>query len=129
MLKQWRATHPAEKTLNLAALLHPWPSSRQGVTRCGPVRAGTAELFDAGAHKAWTATRLAGGVATLGGSAALMGRKNKGVAALSIQFGNGAVESYTVKPDKTALRDANTYVAAFNTLATQLAAEGQPRSE
>ncbi|MFI6091317.1 SHOCT domain-containing protein [Streptomyces sp. NPDC051218] len=121
-LKDWRKLHPAEKTMNTAAMMHLWPSSKFGLTGQGPVLGGQAEFVDAGAHKAWTATRLAGGVAT-GGLSALAGRKNKGAAVINLTFGNGAAQTYSVTPDSTNLRAANQYVNAFNTLAAQLANE------
>ena len=122
-LRTWRMAHPAELQLNSAAIMRPWPSSERGVTKLGPVAGARAEFFNADAHKAWTATRLVGGVATLGASAALAGRKNKGHASINLTFPSGAVQSYTVKPDSTSLRVANQYVTAFNTLSVQLAAE------
>jgi len=122
-LKEWRAAHPAEKTLNMAAMLKLWPSSKMGVTQLGPVKGGSAEFVDAGAHKAWTATRLIAGVATAGVTAAATGRKNKGAAVINLTFGNGAAETYTVKPEPSYLKAANQYVNAFNTLAAQLAGE------
>lgn len=122
-LKEWRAAHPAEKTLNTAAMLKLWPSSKMGVTSLGPVKGGSAEFVNAGAHKAWTATRLIAGVATAGVTAAATGRKNKGAAVINLTFGNGAAETYTVKPEPSYLKAANQYVNAFNTLAAQLAAE------
>ncbi|WP_432252655.1 hypothetical protein [Streptomyces sp. HNM1019] len=126
-LRAWRAEHPAEPTLNRAAMPHLWAKSEYGQTHFGPVAGGSAEFFNAGAHKAWTATRLVGGAMTLGASAALTGRKNKGAAAINVTFGNGAVQSWTVKPDATALKAANQYVLAFNALAQQLVAEGQQK--
>ncbi|MFG2308839.1 hypothetical protein ACGFS9_09185 [Streptomyces sp. NPDC048566] len=128
-LKTWRAAHLAEKELNQAALLHLWPRSRQGMTPLGPIQGGSAEFFDADAHKAWTATRLIAGATTMGTAAIAAGRKNKGAAAINIRFGNGAVQSFTVKPDPTSLRAANRYVTAFNALAAQLATEGPPASD
>ncbi|MFR0354134.1 hypothetical protein [Streptomyces sediminimaris] len=128
-LKVWRDAHPAEKELNQAAFLRLWPCSRYGITNLGPVQGGSAEFFNAGAHKAWTATRLAAGAVTMGMSAAATGRKNKGAAAINITFGNGSVQSFTVKPDSTSLNAANRYVAAFNVLAAQLAAEGSQSTD
>ncbi|MFI5717807.1 hypothetical protein [Nocardia sp. NPDC051750] len=125
-VKRWRNSHPSEKVLNQAALLRSWPSSRLGLTRYGPVQGGNAEIFDIGAHKSWTATRLAGGVATLGFSATLTGRKKKGSLTLNIGFGNGAAQSFNIKLDKQSMRAANSYVTAFNTLARQLESEGKP---
>lgn len=122
-LKEWRNAHPAEKTLNMAAMLKLWPSSNKGMTSLGPVKGGSAEFINAGAHKAWTATRLVAGAATLGVSAAATGRKNKGAAVINVTFGNGAAQTYTVKPEPAYLKAANQYVTAFNTLAAQLAAE------
>lgn len=122
-LKEWRQDHPAEQTLNLAATLKAWPSSKMGETPLGPVLGGTAEFVNAGAHKGWTATRLVAGAATLGASAALTGRKNKGAAVINVTFGNGAAQTYTVKPDASILKAANQYVNAFNALAAQLASE------
>ncbi|WAL99195.1 SHOCT domain-containing protein [Streptomyces sp. Je 1-369] len=122
-LKAWRNRHPAEKTMNTAAMMHLWPSSKFGLTSQGPVLGGQAEFVDAGAHKAWTATRLAGGVATGGLSALATGRKNKGAAVINVTFGNGAAQTYSVTPDSTNLRAANQYVNAFNMLAALLAAE------
>lgn len=123
-LKVWRAAHPAEKTLNTAAMLKLWPSSKMGVTSLGPIKGGSAEFVNADAHKAWTATRLIAGAATLGASAVATGRKNKGAAVINVTFGNGAAETYTVKPEPSYLKAANQYVTAFNTLAAQLAEEG-----
>lgn len=119
-LKGWRVDHPAETTLNKAASLRPWPTSERGVTKYGPVKGGQAEFINAGAHKAWTATRLVAGAATLGASALATGRKNKGAAMIAITFGNGAAQTYEVKPDKAVLVAANAYVTAFNALAAQL---------
>lgn len=122
-LKEWRRTHPAETTMNMAAMLKMWPSSQIGQTALGPVKGGSAEFVNAGAHKAWTATRLAAGVATMGVSAAATGRKNKGAAVINVTFGNGAAQTYTVKPEPSYLKAANQYVTAFNALAAQLAEE------
>lgn len=122
-LAEWRLTHPAEKTLNTACMLRSWPSSKFGETTLGPILGGHAEFIDAGAHKAWTATRLAAGVVTLGASAAATGRKNKGAAVINVTFGNGAAQTYNVTPENATLRAANQYVNAFNALAAQLAAE------
>jgi acetoin utilization deacetylase AcuC-like enzyme len=124
-LKEWRSAHPAEATMNMAALMKMWPSSKMGVTALGPVKGGTAEFVNAGAHKAWTATRLVAGVATAGMSAAATGRKNKGAAVINITFGNGAAQMYTVKPEPSYLKAANQYVTAFNALAAQLDQEGE----
>lgn len=120
-LRSWRVLHPAEGRMNAAATARPWPNSERGVTKYGEVAGATAELFNADAHKGWTATRLVGGVATLGASAALAGRKNKGAAAINLLFPNGELKSYTVKPD--ALKYANQYVTAFNSLSGQLMRE------
>jgi hypothetical protein len=122
-LKEWRAAHPAEKTLNMAAMMRPWPTSERGETTLGPVLGGHAEFVNAGAHKGWTATRLVAGAATLGTSAALTGRKNKGAAVINVTFGNGASQTYNVTPETSTLRAANQYVTAFNALAAQLASE------
>lgn len=122
-LKAWRNAHPAEKTLNLAATLKLWPSSKRGETNLGPIAGGQAEFVNAGAHKGWTATRLVAGAATLGATAVATGRKNKGAAVINVTFGNGAAQTYTVKPDASYLKAANQYVTAFNALAAQLAAE------
>jgi hypothetical protein len=122
-LRQWRAAHPAESTMNLAATLRSWPSSEFGETPHGPVAGGHAEFVNADAHKAWTATRLVSGVATAGMSAAVTGRKNKGAAVINVTFGNGAAQTYKVTPESSTLRAANQYVTAFNALAAQLAAE------
>ncbi|MFD3363664.1 hypothetical protein ACFWW5_11230 [Streptomyces albidoflavus] len=122
-LKAWRRKHPAESSMSAASFMQPWPSSKMGVTPLGPVKGGSAELFNAGAHKAWTATRLAAGVATGGLSAMAVGRKNKGAAAINITFGNGAVQTYDLTSDADTLRLANQYVTAFNALSAQLAAE------
>lgn len=123
-LKEWRSSHPAESTMNMAALMKMWPSSKMGVTALGPVKGGSAEFVNAGAHKAWTATRLVAGVATAGMSAAATGRKNKGAAVINVTLGNGAAQTYTVKPEPSYLKAANQYVTAFNALAAQLDAEG-----
>ncbi|MGW2022836.1 hypothetical protein [Streptomyces decoyicus] len=122
-LREWRADHPAETQLKQAAFMHPWATSECGITTFGPIAGGRAEFFNADAHKGWTATRLVAGVATLGASAAATGRKNKGAAAINVTFGNGNVQSWNVKPDRTELAAANRYVTAFNALAAQLAAE------
>ncbi|WP_109036424.1 hypothetical protein [Streptomyces rubrogriseus] len=122
-LAEWRQTHPAEKTLNQACMMHLWPGSKFGQTDLGPILGGHAEFVDAGAHKAWTATRLVAGVATMGVTAAATGRKNKGAAVINVTFGNGAAQTYNVKPESATLRAANQYVTAFNALAAQLAAE------
>lgn len=122
-LRAWRAEHPSETTMNRAAMLHMWAKSTYGDTPFGPVAGGSAEFFNAGAHKGWTATRLVGGALTLGASAVATGRKNKGAAAINVVFGNGAAQSWTVKPDATELKAANQYVHAFNALVQQLAAE------
>jgi hypothetical protein len=119
-LAEWRRAHPAERTLNAAATLRAWPSSKFGETPLGPIRGGTAEFVDAGAHKAWTATRLVGGLAT-GGASLVAGRKNKGAAVINVTFGNGAAQTYNVTPESSTLRMANQYVTAFNALAAQLA--------
>lgn len=126
-LSAWRATHPAEKTLNAACMLRSWPSSKFGETSLGPVLGGHAEFVDAGAHNAWTATRLVGGVAT-GGASLVAGRKNKGAAVINVSFGNGAVQTYNVTPENSTLRMANQYVTAFNALAAQLANESSQSS-
>ncbi|WP_327403841.1 hypothetical protein OG194_29670 [Streptomyces sp. NBC_01288] len=121
-LAEWRVTHPAEKTLNLACMMRSWPGSKFGETSLGPVLGGQAEFVDAGAHKAWTATRLAGGVVT-GGASLVAGRKNKGAAVINVTFGNGAAQTYNVTPENATLRAANQYVTAFNALAGQLSNE------
>jgi hypothetical protein len=121
-LAEWRASHPAEKTLNTACMMQSWPSSKFGETTHGPILGGHAEFVDAGAHKAWTATRLVGGVAT-GGASLVAGRKNKGAAVINVTFGNGAAQTYNVTPESSTLRMANQYVTAFNALASQLANE------
>jgi hypothetical protein len=128
-VKAWRDAHPAEKTINMAAMLKMWPSSTMGVTALGPVKGGSAEFVNAGAHKAWTATRLVAGVATMGASAAATGRKNKGAAVINVVFGNGAAQTYTVKPEPAYLKAANQYVTAFNALAAQLAEEDDTAGE
>ncbi|MGW5863612.1 hypothetical protein ACWFRJ_15730 [Streptomyces sp. NPDC055239] len=122
-LKAWRQSHPAEGTMNMAAMMKLWPSSKMGVTALGPVRGGNAEFINAGAHKGWTATRLVAGAATFGVSAAATGRKNKGAAVINVTFGNGAAQTYTVKPDPSYPKAANQYVTAFNALAAQLEQE------
>ncbi|MCT9010012.1 hypothetical protein [Streptomyces rhizosphaerihabitans] len=121
-LAEWRSTHPAERALNTACMLRAWPASKFGETAQGPIRGGHAEFVDAGAHKAWTATRLAGSVLT-GGASLAAGRKNKGAAVINVTFGNGAVQTYNVTPENATLRAANQYVTAFNALAGQLANE------
>ncbi|MFF9324029.1 hypothetical protein ACF1AY_04850 [Streptomyces sp. NPDC014776] len=121
-LAEWRSTHPAEKTLNTACMMQAWPSSKFGETALGPILGGHAEFVDAGAHKAWTATRLVGGVVT-GGASLVAGRKNKGAAVINVTFGNGAAQTYNVTPENATLRAANQYVTAFNALAAQLARE------
>ncbi|WP_328494116.1 hypothetical protein OHS59_16275 [Streptomyces sp. NBC_00414] len=104
-------------------MLKPWPSSEYGITRYGPVLGATAEFFDAGAHKSWTATRLVAGAATLGASAALTGRKNKGAASVVLVYADGDVRNFPLSGDRTVLIAAKSYVTAFNALAAQLAAE------
>ncbi|MET8028569.1 hypothetical protein [Streptomyces avermitilis] len=126
-LKEWRRDHPAESTMNMAALMKMWPSSKMGVTALGPVKGGSAEFINAGAHRAWTATRLIAGVATAGVSAAATGRKNKGAAVINVTFGNGAAQTYTVKPEPAYLKAANQYVTAFNALAAATRREGRGR--
>jgi hypothetical protein len=121
-VKAWRMAHPAEQQMNLAAMMRPWPSSTMGETAFGPVAGAEAEFFNAGARKAWTATRLVGGVATMGTSL-VAGRKNKGAAAINIVFPNGQFKSYDLTPDASVLKAANQYVAAFNALSAQLARE------
>ncbi|MGI3199650.1 hypothetical protein ACRJ4W_15465 [Streptomyces sp. GLT-R25] len=128
-LTEWRQTHPAEKTLNQACMMHLWPGSKFGQTDHGPILGGHAEFVDAGARKAWTATRLAAGVATMGVSAAATGRKNKGAAVINVTFGNGAAQTYNVTPESATLRAANQYVTAFNALAAQLAAEAEQQGD
>jgi hypothetical protein len=122
-LKSWRVFHPAEPRMNVAATARNWPSSKQGMTPCGPVAGSVAEFANEDAHKAWTATRLVGDVAALGAWAALAGRKNKGSAAINLTFPNGVVKSYTVRPDPHALKAANHYVTEFNALSAQLEKE------
>lgn len=122
-LKAWRAAHPAEATMNTAAMLKMWPASKMGITSLGPIAGGTAEFVNAGAHKGWTATRLVAGVATMGVTAAATGRKNKGAAVINVTLRNGAAQTYTVKPEPSFLKAANRYVTAFNALAGQLAQE------
>jgi hypothetical protein len=90
-LHAYRDAHPLEKQLNQAATLKMWPSATLGRTRLGPISGGHAELFNADAHKAWTATRLGAGAAT-GGMSLVAGRKNKGAAAINVAFGNGAAQ-------------------------------------
>jgi len=124
-LAEWRRVYPAEKTLNTACMLRSWPTSKFGETSLGPILGGHAEFVDAGAHKAWTATRLVAGAATLGVTAAATGRKNKGAAVINITLGNGAAQTYNVTPENTTLRAANQYVNAFNALAAQLATEAE----
>ncbi|QLJ01530.1 hypothetical protein HZZ00_11160 [Streptomyces sp. NEAU-sy36] len=123
-LKAWRNAHPAEKTMNTAALMRPWPSSKQGQTSLGPIAGAHAEFVYAGARKAWTATRLAGGVLS-GGMTLAAGRKNKGAAVINLTFANGAAQTYNVTGESATLRAANQYVTAFNALAEQLAAEAE----
>ncbi|MFF4860034.1 hypothetical protein ACFY2N_34735 [Streptomyces rubiginosohelvolus] len=122
-LKDWRTRHPAEKTMNRAALLTMWPSAKMGVTPHGPVKGGSAEFVDAGAHKGWTATRLLAGGVSMGIAAAATGRKSKGAAVINVTFGNGAAQTYTVRPEPSHLKAANQYVTAFNALASQLEQE------
>ncbi|MFI5684667.1 hypothetical protein [Streptomyces sp. NPDC051636] len=122
-LKEWRRAHPAESTMNTAAMMRSWPSSKFGETSLGPILGGQAEFVNAGAHKGWTATRLAAGAVTMGASAAVTGRKNKGAAVINVTFGNGAARTYNVTPENSTLRAANQYVNAFNALAAQLASE------
>lgn len=122
-LKAWREAHPAERTMNTAATMRLWPSSKMGVTNLGPIKGGSAEFVNAGAHKGWTATRLIAGAATLGTSAVATGRKNKGAAVINVTFGNGAAQTFNVSPESQTLSAANRYVTAFNALAAQLEQE------
>ncbi|MGW2190458.1 hypothetical protein [Streptomyces sp. NPDC001719] len=90
------------------------------------MRAAQVELFNADAHKAWTATRLVSN-ATVGiasGGLGMTGRKNKGKAQINITFENGMVHSFPVKPENLAA--ASGYVAAFNAYSEQLVRESQP---
>ncbi|MER7967691.1 hypothetical protein ABTX35_01510 [Streptomyces sp. NPDC096080] len=121
-LREWRAAHPAEAMMNLAATMRAWPTSKRGETSLGPIAGAHAEFVNAGAHKAWTATRLVGGVAT-GGASLVAGRKNKGAAVINLTFPTGAVQTYNVTPESGTLRAANQYVTAFNALSAQLATE------
>ncbi|MFG2481081.1 hypothetical protein [Streptomyces fagopyri] len=86
------------------------------MTSVGPVLGGHAEFVDAGAHKAWTATRLVSGVAN-GGASLVAGRKDKRAVVVNVPFGNGAVQSYKVTPENAMLRAANQYVTVLNALA------------
>ncbi|MFI5992478.1 hypothetical protein ACIBAC_11575 [Streptomyces sp. NPDC051362] len=124
-LKAWRDAHPAERTMNTAAMMKLWPSSKMGVTNLGPIKGGSAEFVNAGAHKGWTATRLIAGAATLGTSAVATGRKNKGAAVINVTFGNGAAQTFNVSPESQTLSAANRYVNAFNALAAQLEQEDE----
>jgi hypothetical protein len=124
-LKAWREAHPAERTMNTAATMRTWPSSKMGVTNLGPIKGGSAEFVNAGAHKGWTATRLIAGAATMGTSAMATGRKNKGAAVINVTFGNGAAQTFNVSPESQTLSAANRYVNAFNALAAQLAQEDE----
>lgn len=117
-LRAHREKYPVEKQLNQAATMRLWPSATMGTTGYGPVKGASAELFNADAHKSWTATRLIAGAATLGSSAALTGRKNKGAAAITITFADGTVRTFKVVPE--ALQQAHTYVTAWNSYAEQL---------
>ncbi|WP_407549085.1 hypothetical protein QOM21_08220 [Streptomyces sp. Pv4-95] len=108
----------SEMALNMAATGHRWPKLHDGVLSNGtPIKGAHAEFFFADAHKAWTATRLIGGVASSGLSLPF-GRKNKGAAAINITFADGTAKSYTVKPGP-AVGKANKYVTAFNALAAK----------
>ncbi|MEU6820886.1 hypothetical protein ABZ921_09670 [Streptomyces atriruber] len=121
----WLHKHPAEKALNSAAgLLRGWPQSNRGISTTGhPVKGGKAEFMNMDAHKAWTATRLISGAATLGVTTLAAGRKNKGMAVINIVYGDGFVETHQVKPEPQHMMDAPKYVTAFNALAEQLAQE------
>ncbi len=122
-LAAYRAAHPLETQLNRIAMLHLWPKASHGQLSNGPVSGAHAELFNADAHKAWTATRLMSN-ATLGvasGGLMMSGRKNKGIAQINVQVANGSVTSCTVKPKD--LGAASKYVTTLNAYAAQLAAE------
>lgn len=43
--------------MNTAALLKMWPSAKMGDASHGPVKGGSAECVDAGAHKGWIRLR------------------------------------------------------------------------
>jgi hypothetical protein len=124
-LASYRRSHPLEVQLNHAALMHRWPKATHGETSSGPVKGAHSELFNANAHKKWTATRLASnatvGVATAG--IGMTGRKNVGQAEITIQQASGAISTYRVKPQD--LNAANKYVVAFNAYAEQLAREDE----
>ena len=127
----WRESHPLEKAVNQAGLLHLWPHLKSGRSNAmteaesHPVAGSEAELFDAGAHKGWTASRIAGNSAAVLSAGALLplasGRKNKGAASINILWGDGHAETFTVKPADLAA--ANRYVHCFNAYSAQLARE------
>ncbi|MFC8090427.1 hypothetical protein [Streptomyces sp. NPDC057301] len=123
-IKSYRDAHPMERQMNQAAMLHMWPRAECGMTPFGPVKGGSAELWNADAHKSWTASRVAGntvGVASLGMIPTFSGRKSRGAAAINVTFGNGTAQSFAVKPQDLAA--ANRYVTAFNALSRQLEGE------
>lgn len=126
-LAEYRRTHPLEVQLNRAASMHMWPKASHGRIGSGPVKGAHAELFNANAHKQWTATRLASN-ATLGvatGGLGMSGRKNVGQAQIAIQLANGTVSTFKVKPQD--LNAANKYVMSFNAFSESLSREDDGR--
>lgn len=123
-LSAYRQKHPLEKNLNQAAMLTMWPKAKFGQVSGVSLAGATAEIFNANAHKGWTASRVAAnsvGIASFGTIPVFAGRKNKGAAAINIQYADGSVASFKVNPDK--LSAANTYVLHFNAYAAQLERE------
>jgi membrane protein involved in colicin uptake len=124
-LAGYRAAHPLESQLNKAAMMHLWPKATHGSFPSGPVRGAHAELFNANAHKGWTASRLASNATAGVASGGLLGtgRKNKGSAQINIQLANGVVLSHGVKPQDLAA--ASRYVMSLNAYSEQLTAEDE----
>lgn len=122
-LAAYRRTHPLEVQLNKAASMHLWLKASHGRTSAGPLKGAYAELFNANAHKEWTASRLVSN-ATIGvasGGLGMTGRKNVGQAQITIQLASGVIKTFKVKPQDLAA--ANRYVHAFNAYADQLVKE------
>jgi hypothetical protein len=118
--QQWLQEHPQEGRVNATRGLNGWPQVNLGQTAYGSIAGAHAELWNADAHKGWTATRLISN-ATLGvatGGLMATGRKSKGAAAINVTYADGMVQTFDVKPQ--ALAQANRYVAAFNAYASSL---------
>ena len=106
-----------ETKLNIAAASLLLPMIHDGQTRVGPVRGGHAELHYAGSHKAWTATRIALAVSTVGFSL-ILGRKEKGSASFCVYYGNGGSRLRHIRAKE--LRVAQRYADLFNSYAWAL---------